>query len=152
MRLWYEGTPKYLGESVMGTKFRIRKRQWGLGVVIVTGNFSSDANRYTDELWHFLCTYSVVFMWINQSRQLWCHKMMSQWSLMLLGREVYTESRLEPQGCHLDFCHWMVGSIVKSLTLYFGYISASHGARIYFGWTVYLVYSCTCTQTLFGNL
>ena len=27
LRLWYEGTPKYLGESVTGMKFGLRKRQ-----------------------------------------------------------------------------------------------------------------------------
>ena len=38
-----------------------------------------------------------------------------------------------------------VGSIVKSLTLYFGYIGGSCGASIYPGRTVYLVYSCATT-------
>ena len=62
------------------------------------------------------------------------------------GREVYRGSELKPWGCHLGFWHWTVGSIVK----YYGYIGASCGARVYPGWTVYLVYSCACTQT-FGN-
>ena len=61
MRLWYKGELKYLVESVTGMKFGIRKRWCGLGVVIVTGDFGSDASRCADELWHFLCTYAVVF-------------------------------------------------------------------------------------------
>ena len=47
--------------------------------------------------------------------------------------EVCKESELEPRGCHLGFWHQMVGSSVKLLTLYSGYISASHGARVYPG-------------------
>ena len=34
LRLQYEGTPKYLGEGVTGTEFGMRKRQYGLGVVM----------------------------------------------------------------------------------------------------------------------
>ena len=52
---------KYLGESVTDTKFRIRKRQYGLGVMIVTRDFGVDAGRCADKLWHFLCTCTVVF-------------------------------------------------------------------------------------------
>ena len=66
-------------------------------------------------------------------------------------REVYKESELNPLGCHLGFWHWMVESTVKSLTLYFSYISASHVERVYPGWTGYLVYSCAWTQTFWEH-
>ena len=62
LRLWYEGTLKYLGESGMGTKFRLRKRQRGLDVAIVTGDSSSDAGRCAEELWHLLCASAVGFL------------------------------------------------------------------------------------------
>ena len=60
-RLWYEGAPKYLAESVTGMKFGLRKRQQVLGVAIVTGDSGGDAGRSADELWHFLCTCAMVF-------------------------------------------------------------------------------------------
>ena len=37
---------------VTGMKFGIRKRQYGLGVVIVIVNFGGDADGCADELWH----------------------------------------------------------------------------------------------------
>ena len=68
LRLQYEGTPKYLGESVTGTKFRLRKKQQGLDVAIVTGDSSGDAGRCADKLWHLLCACAVVFPPEDQSR------------------------------------------------------------------------------------
>ena len=68
LRLWYEGTLKYPGESVIGMKSGLRKRQRGLDVAIVTGDSSSDTGRCADELWHFLCTCAVVFLLEDQSR------------------------------------------------------------------------------------
>ena len=44
-------------------KFGIRKRQCGLGVAIVTGDFSGDAGRCVDTLWDFLCACAVLFPW-----------------------------------------------------------------------------------------
>ena len=46
---------------VTGTKFGIRKRRCGSCVTIVIVNTSRDAGECADELWHFLCTCSVVF-------------------------------------------------------------------------------------------
>ena len=57
LRLQYEGAPKYLGDSVTGMKFRLRKRQQGSDVDIVTGDFGGNAGRCADKLWHFLCTW-----------------------------------------------------------------------------------------------
>ena len=57
----------------------------------------------------------------------------------LWGREVYKESAHKPWGCCLGIWHRTVRLIVKSPTLYFGYIGASHGARVEPGRTVYLV-------------
>ena len=74
LRLQYKGTTKYLGESVTGMKFRLRKRQRGLDAFIVTGDSSMDAGRCADELWHFLCTCAVVFPPEDQSRWLWHHE------------------------------------------------------------------------------
>ena len=77
----------------------------------------------------------------------WCHSDLScYW-----GREVYEESELKPLSCCLGFWHWMVGSLVKSPTLYSGYLSTSYGARIYPRWIVYLVYSSACAQTFLGT-
>ena len=81
--LWYEGALKYLGESVTGMKFGLRKRWRGSDVAIVTGDSGDDTVRCADELWHFLCACTVVFLPEDQSRWLWCHEMMSQWSLVL---------------------------------------------------------------------
>ena len=47
--LQYEGALKYLGESVTGTKFWIRKRQYGSGVAIITRDFSINASGCADE-------------------------------------------------------------------------------------------------------
>ena len=62
-RLWYEGTPKYLGENVTGMKFGLRKRQQGLGVAVVAWDSGSHASRCVDKLWHFPCACTVVFPW-----------------------------------------------------------------------------------------
>ena len=83
LRLWYEGTPKYLGESVTGTEIGLRKRQRGLDAFIVFGGSGMDASRCADEQWCFQCAWAVVFPLEDQSRQLWCHEMTSQWSLLL---------------------------------------------------------------------
>ena len=56
LRLWYEGALKYLGESVTGTKFRLRKRWRGLDASIVTRDSGIDAGRCADELQCFLCS------------------------------------------------------------------------------------------------
>ena len=79
LRLQYKGALKYLGESVTGMKFRLRKRQRGLDIAIIT----RDSGIYADKLGHFLCTCAVVFPPEDQSRWSWHHEMMSQWSLML---------------------------------------------------------------------
>ena len=147
----YEGALKYMGESVTGTTFGLRKRWWGLGVAVVTRDSGSDVSKCADELWHFF----VHTQWFSHGKSRadncdvikWCHSDCScYWE-----RKVYKESKLKPWGCHLGFWHWIVGSIVKSLTLYSGYISASHGSRVYPGWTVYLVYSCACTKTFWED-
>ena len=143
---------KIPGGSLTGMKFGLRKRQWGSGAVVVTGNFGSDASGCTVKLWHFLCKCAVVFPWKSRADDCdvikWHHSNHScYWR-----REVYKESELKPQGCHLGFWYWTVVSIVKSLILYFSYISAYHGARVYPGWPVYHVYSCACTQDFLGTL
>ena len=61
LRLWYKGTPKYLGESVTGMEFRLRKRQRGSDASIVTGDSGIDAGRCADKLWSFLYMCTVVF-------------------------------------------------------------------------------------------
>ena len=43
-------------------KFGLRKRERGLDAFIVTGDSGADAGRCADELWHFLCTFTVVFL------------------------------------------------------------------------------------------
>ena len=83
LKLWYEGTLKYLWESVTGMKFGLRKRQRGSDASIVTRDSGIDAGGCADKLQCFLCTCTVVFPLEDQSRQLWHHEMMSQWSLML---------------------------------------------------------------------
>ena len=89
LRLQYEGTLKYLGESVTGMKYGLRKRWWGSDVAMVTGDSGSDASKCTDELWHLLCSRTVVFPLEDQSRWLWHLEMTSQWSLMLFFRGKY---------------------------------------------------------------
>ena len=69
LRLQYEGALKYLGESVTGTKFRLRERQRGLDASIVTGDSGIDTGRCADELQCFLCTCTVVFPLEDQNRQ-----------------------------------------------------------------------------------
>ena len=84
LRLWYEGIPKYLGESVTGVKMKLKKRQRGLNAFVVFGGSGKDASRCTDKCWQFQCACTVVFPLEDQSRWLWCHFMMSLGSLMLL--------------------------------------------------------------------
>ena len=114
-------------------------------------DFNSNASGCIDELWHFLCA-QWFSCWESKADNWdiikWCHSDLScYW-----GREVYKEEQAWARGCCLGFWHWMVGSIDMSLTLYSGYIGASCGARVQPGRTVYLVYSCACTQTHFGEL
>ena len=68
LRLWYEGAPKYLGESVTGMKFGLRKRWRGSDASIVTRDSGIDAGRCADELQCFLCACAVVFPLEDQSR------------------------------------------------------------------------------------
>ena len=70
LKLQYEGTPKYLGESVTGMEFGLRKRWRDLEASLVTRDSGIDAGRCTDELWCFLCACTVVFPLEDQSRQL----------------------------------------------------------------------------------
>ena len=53
LRLQYEGTLKYMGESVTGMEFGLRKRQRGLDAFIVIGDSGMDASRCADELLYF---------------------------------------------------------------------------------------------------
>ena len=66
---------------------------------------------------------------------------------MLLGREVHKKSAHEPQGCQLGFGSQTFQSIDRSLTLYFGCISALHGDGVYSSKTVGFIYSPACSQT-----
>ena len=68
LRLQYEGVPKYLGDSVTGIEFRLRKRQRGSDAFIVIGDSSMDASRCTGKLQYFQCTCAVVFLPEDQSR------------------------------------------------------------------------------------
>ena len=49
------------------------------------------------------------------------------------GGKYIMRASLSFRVCHLGIWHRMVRSIVKSLTLYFGYIGASHGEGVYPG-------------------
>ena len=75
-----------LRQSVTGMEFGLRKRRRGLDASIVTTDSRIDAGRYTDELQCFWCACTVVFLPEDQSRQLWCHEMTSQWSLVLFWK------------------------------------------------------------------
>ena len=68
LRLWYEGAPKYLGESVTGTEFGLRKRWRGSDAFIVIRDSGMDAGGCTDELQYFWCACAVVFLPKDQSR------------------------------------------------------------------------------------
>ena len=46
----------------------------------------------------------------------------------------------------------LLGQLLSHQPLYSGYIGTSHGARVYSGQTVFLVYSCACTQTSWNTL
>ena len=81
---------------VTGMKLGTRKRQYGLGAAIVTGDFSSNAGRCADELWHFLCTHA---QWFSHQKNRaddcdiikWCHSDLSCY----LGKEVYKEKQAQ---------------------------------------------------------
>ena len=103
LRLQYEGTLKYLGDSVTGTKFGLRKRQRGLDAFIVTRDSSVDASRFADKLWHFLCACAVVFPPEDQSRWLWHHEMTSQWSLMLFWEGTIIGEHTQTSGLSSGF-------------------------------------------------
>ena len=60
LRLQYEGALKYLGESVTGMEFGLRKRQRGSDAFIVIGDSSLDAGRCADKLQYFWCACTVV--------------------------------------------------------------------------------------------
>ena len=103
LKLQYKGAPKYLGKSVTGTEFGLRKRWRGSDASIVTGDYSVDASRCTDELWCFLCTYTVVFPPEDQSRWLWHYEMMSQWSLMLFWEGTIKGDHAQTSGLSSGF-------------------------------------------------
>ena len=103
LRLQYEGAPKYLRESITGMKFGLRKRWRCSDAFIVTGDSGIDASGCTDELRHFLCTCTVVFLLEDQSRWLWHHEMTSQWSLMLFWKGTIKGNYTWTLGCQLGF-------------------------------------------------
>ena len=70
LTLQYEAALKYLGESVTGMKFGLRKRWRGSDASIVTEDTGIDADRCADKLWCFLCACTGVFPLEDQSRQL----------------------------------------------------------------------------------
>ena len=129
LRLWYEGTPKYLGKSVTGMKFGLRIGRRGLGASIVTRDSGIDAGRCADKLWHFLWTCAVVFPLEDQSRWSWCHEMMSQWSLMLFWEGTIKGEHTQTSGLSsgVSDTEWL-GLLTSQRTLYSSYLGASHGA------------------------
>ena len=112
LRLRYEGSPKYLGESVTGMEIGLRKRWRGLDAIILIGvpawmledvqmNGSiSDAHAQWFSHWKIRAD--------NCDIMKWCHKDLScYW-----GRELQKESTTEPQGCHL-------GLLILSIQVYY---------------------------------
>ena len=128
LRLWYEGAPKYLGESVTGMKFGLRKRWRSSDASIVTGDSSIDASRCTDELQCFLCACTVVSHQKIKADDCdvmkWDHNDLSCYFGGNYKRRAHTNLR----AVIWVFWHWTVGSIDKSQTLYLGYLCASHRA------------------------
>ena len=154
LRLQYEGAPKYLGESVTGMKFGLRKRWRGSNASIVT---RGECHRH--EIWvkekmkRFKCIYSNWGFWH------WCWQMHRQttvfpvymhsgfpagrskqmivtsWndntvmSCAILGGNYKWGAHTNPGAVIWVFWYWMVGSIDKSQTLYSGHLSTSHGAE-----------------------
>ena len=98
LRLQYKDILKYLGESVTGMEFRLRKRQRGSDAFIVIGDSSVDAGRCADKLQYFQCACAVVFQPEDQSRWSWHHQMMSQGSLMLLWEGTIKEEHTRASG------------------------------------------------------
>ena len=121
----------YIYISVTGTKFGLRKRQWASSIAMVTGilavmpayaqmtyGISSAHVQWSSHGKSRVDNYDIIW---------WCHNDCS----CFLGREVYKESSLRLWGYCLGFWHWMVRSIVKSLTLYSSYIGASSWNKKY---------------------
>ena len=65
-----QGHTEIPGKSVTGMKFGLRKRQQALSVATVTGDSgNNNTSVCTDNLMHFLCACTVVFLWKKKSRQ-----------------------------------------------------------------------------------
>ena len=118
----------YIYIYVTGMEIGLWKRQRGLDAFIAFGDSSMDTSRCAEEWQCFQCACTVVFPLEDQSRWLWHHEMMSQWSLMLF-REGTIKAHPNLQAVIWVFQYWSFGSINKPQTLYFSYIGASHRAE-----------------------
>ena len=106
------------------------EKMMGLCVAMVIVNFGSDTGKWADEL----DISSVHVQWFSHWKSsadnhdiiLWHHKDLScYWG----GN--YIRKQAQASGLLSGFWNWMVGSIAtESLTLYFGYIGASHEAGV----------------------
>ena len=130
LRLWYEGTLKYPGESLTGTEIRLRKRWRGLDAFIVFRDSGMDASRCTDKRWCFWCACAVVFPMEDQSRQSWCHEMTSQGSLMLLREGTIKGEHIQTSGLSSGSSDTeCLGLLTSHRPSTLGYLSASCGAE-----------------------
>ena len=115
---------------VTGMKFGLRKRWQGWDVAYSNWGFWWWCQQMCRWTMAFPLVHAQWFScWKNRADDHdvieWHHNDLS----CSQGREVYKESTHKPQGCHLGFWYWMVGSINKSQTLYSSYIGASCGAE-----------------------
>ena len=134
-RLWYEGTPKYLGQSVTGSQIRIQNWQVAFCAVVKTVEIAQQ------RCWQMCRWVGVTLLCMCKvfpagKREADDHDIilvMSKSSVYIEGREYIKGSALE-----LDVIIWFFGSWTfwlpseKSLTLCHGYFSASHGVRVHF--------------------
>ena len=107
----------------------VQEKTKRFGCTIVTGDSGIDAGRCADELWHFLCTCTVVFPLEDQSRWSWHHEMMSVISDAILGGNYKRRAHMNLGAVIWVFWYWTVGSIDKTQTHYSGYVGASCGAE-----------------------
>ena len=125
--LWYQGTVKYLGESVTGAKIRLRKRQIGSDAFIVISGSGMDTSKCADKWWQFQCTCSGFPTGRSEQMIVTSWNDVTKISCTIERGNYQRRAQLNPWAVTWVFWYQAFGSINKPQTLYFSCVSACHG-------------------------
>ena len=125
LRLWYEGTPKYLGESVTGMEKT--KRFWC--IYSNQGFWHWHQWMYIQTMVFPVCMHSGFLAGRSKQMIVTSRNDVTMISCAILGGNYKRRAHPNLGAVIWVFWHWIVGSTDKSQTLYSGYLGASCGVK-----------------------